>query len=45
MIIFKLWFFNLSELDQDIHKHAIQKKLKFVAFWKRLLGEKEKTQI
>ena len=26
MIIFKIWIFELPDLDQGIHKHAIQKK-------------------
>ena len=45
MIIFKIWIFNLSDINQGIHEHAIENKLEFLAFWKKLLGEKEKNPI
>ena len=43
MILFKIWLFKLSDIDQGIHKDDIQKKQKFCAFWKKLLGEKENS--
>ena len=43
MILFKIWLFKLSDIDQGIHKDDIQKKQKFCAFWRKLLGEKENS--
>ena len=43
MIIFKISSFKLSDIDQGINKHALQKKWEFSAFLKKLLFcEKEK---
>ena len=45
MIILNLWIFKLSDIDQGIHKHAIQKKYEFSAFLKKKLNEKKKSNI
>ena len=42
MIISKIWIFNLSDIDQGIQKHVIQKKRSLKRFWKKLWREKEK---
>ena len=41
MIIFKIWIFKISDIDQGIHKKAIEKNGSFYGFWKKLLNEKE----
>ena len=44
MIILNLWIFKLSDINQGIHKHAIQKKKKFAAFLKKKFKWKEQSQ-
>ena len=42
MIILNLWTFKLSDIDQGIHKHAIQKKKESSAFLKKKIWVKRK---
>ena len=42
MIIFKIRIFKLSDIDQGIYKHVIQKKYEFLACLKKVLQRKRK---
>ena len=44
MIILNFQVFKLSDIDQGLHKHAIQKSRNFQRFWKKNLSEKKKSQ-
>ena len=36
MVILNLWIFKLSDIDQGIHKHAVQKNFRKKKFkWKK----------
>ena len=43
MIILNFWIIKLSDSDQGIHKHAIQKR-DFQRFWKKYVSDKKKSQ-
>ena len=43
--ILKIRFFSLPDINQGIHKQAIQNKLEFYALLKKLRGKKEKSKI
>ena len=45
MTISNFWIFILSDIDQGIHKHALQKKYEFSGFLKKKLSEKKKANI
>ena len=40
--ILNFWIFKLSDIDQGIQKHAIQKKSEISVFLKKKLSEKKK---
>ena len=42
MIIFKIRIFKLPDIDQGIHKHAIEKKEKFLKIFKKNITRKAK---
>ena len=42
MIIFKIRIFKLSDIDQGIYKHVIQKKYEFLACLKKVIQRKGK---
>ena len=41
MIILNFWIFKISDIDQGIHEHPIQKKYAFSAFLKKKIKWKE----
>ena len=41
MIILNFGIFKLSDIDQGVHQHLIQKKKEFSAFLKKKLSEKK----
>ena len=44
MIISKIWFFKLPDIDQGIQKHVIQKKEEFCVFEKSYEEKRKKIQ-
>ena len=45
MIISKIWFFNLPDIDQGIQKHVIQKKRTVLSVFEKSYAEKKKFNI